>query len=91
MVLQWAENRDLRHYLDTLVQKGLSGSEYVVKVNKWVRGYVSLGGTSDLPPPCQLYGIAQGLEYLHYNGVVHSDLRGVRRYCCIREQTLNLI
>lgn len=28
----------------------------------------------------QLYEIAQGLQYLHSRGIVHGDLRGVRRF-----------
>lgn len=34
-----------------------------------------------LPPLCQLYDIALGLNYLHTEDIVHGDLRGVRKTC----------
>ncbi len=46
IVLQWAENRDLRHHLDRLIIEGLAGQEYVRKVNKWVCCLVYLGVAS---------------------------------------------
>lgn len=41
MILQWAENQDLQHYLETLVIEGLCGPLFVSKVNRWVCGLFS--------------------------------------------------
>lgn len=49
MVLQWAENGDLRKYLDQLVRNGLRGLIYVDKVDQWVCWLPSFVMTSPRP------------------------------------------
>jgi serine/threonine protein kinase len=33
----------------------------------------------DVPTPLQLSDVADGVEYLHSHGIIHGDLKGVRK------------
>ena len=39
--------------------------------------FVGLASSWDIDRKLKVLGIAQGLDYLHYSGVVHSDIKSV--------------
>lgn len=76
MVIPWMENGNLRDYLRSIqAKKVLSSDELVTHVDLWV-SILHLGKRilAYIVTASKLYQAAQGLAYLHSEGIVHGDL-----------------
>ena len=92
MVMPWMRNGNIRDLvvreIKTLaaIQASLQGMQ--ASVHNWVS--VFIGSTLHYHTwVTQLGHICSGLEYLHSEGIVHGDLRGVRTPLLFEEYTFS--